>query len=26
VPPGTVPETLEVHGDPMGAGVDLPLS
>lgn len=26
VPPGTVPETLEVHGDPMGSGVDLPLS
>jgi hypothetical protein len=26
VPPGTVPETLEVHGDPVSPGVDLPLS
>ena len=26
VPPGTVPETLEVHGDPVSPGVDIPLS
>lgn len=26
VPPGSVPETLEVHGDPVSPGVDLPLS
>jgi hypothetical protein len=26
VPPGTTPESLEVHGDPMSAGVDVPLS
>jgi hypothetical protein len=26
VPPGTTPESLEAHGDPVGAGVDIPLS
>jgi Domain of unknown function (DUF4352)/Protein of unknown function (DUF2510) len=26
VPPGTTPESLEAHGDPVGAGVDVPLS
>ena len=26
VPPGTAPELLEAHGDPVGAGVDIPLS
>jgi hypothetical protein len=26
VPPGTSPESLEVHGDPISAGVDVPLS
>jgi hypothetical protein len=26
VPPGTTPESLEVHGDPVSAGVDVPLS
>ncbi|MGX9789819.1 DUF4352 domain-containing protein [Mycobacterium sp. MMS18-G62] len=26
VPPGTVPETLEVHGDAVSPGIDLPLS
>ena len=26
VPPGTTPESLEVHGEPMSAGVDVPLS
>jgi hypothetical protein len=26
VPPGTTPESLEVHGDPISAGVDVPLS
>jgi hypothetical protein len=26
VPPGTVPEVLEVHGDPVSPGVDIPLS
>jgi hypothetical protein len=26
VPPGTSPESLEVHGEPLGAGVDVPLS
>jgi outer membrane biosynthesis protein TonB len=26
VPPGTTPESLEVHGDPMSTGVDVPLS
>jgi len=26
VPPGTTPESLEVHGDPTSAGVQLPLS
>jgi hypothetical protein len=26
VPPGTTPESLEVHGEPMGPGVEVPLS
>jgi hypothetical protein len=26
VPPGTTPDSIEVHGEPMGAGVDVPLS
>lgn len=26
VPPGTTPESLEVHGDPISAGVEVPLS
>jgi cytoskeletal protein RodZ len=26
VPPGTTPESLEVHGDPMSAGAEVPLS
>jgi len=26
VPPGTTPESLEVHGDPVSAGVEVPLS
>jgi len=26
VPPGTTPDSLEVHGDPVSAGVDVPLS
>jgi hypothetical protein len=26
VPPGTTPESLEAHGDPISAGVDVPLS
>ena len=26
VPPGTLPESLEVHADPIGAGVEVPLS
>jgi hypothetical protein len=26
VPPGTVPEVLEVHADPVSPGVDIPLS
>ena len=26
VPPGTAPESLNTHGDPVGAGVDIPLS
>jgi len=26
VPPGTTPESLEAHGDPISAGVNVPLS
>ncbi|MDT5185093.1 MAG: hypothetical protein QOI29_3251 [Mycobacterium sp.] len=26
VPPGTTPESLEVHGDPVSAGIEVPLS
>ena len=26
VPPGTTPDSLELHGDPVSAGVDVPLS
>ena len=26
MPPGTTPESLEVHGDPISAGAEIPLS
>jgi hypothetical protein len=26
VPPGTTPDSIQVHGDPAGAGIDVPLS